>query len=207
MAQGTLYIVSAPSGAGKSSLIRALIKTQPLYDTQASISHTTRAKRPGENHGEHYFFVSKEQFLQMIEQDMFLEYAKMFGNYYGTANATIKQVLTTGINVFLDIDWRGAQQIRAKIPQARSIFILPPSKEELNRRLNFRGQDDKDAIARRMAQSVVEMMHYTEYDYVIINDDFELALSNIKTIMHAESLRLKRQSLRYDALIRKLLAN
>ncbi len=114
MAQGTLYIVSAPSGAGKSSLIQALLKTQPLYDTQVSVSHTTRDSRPGENHGEHYFFVSKDEFRRMIEQDAFLEHAEVFGNYYGTSRAAIEQVLATGVDVFLDIDWQGAQQIRAK---------------------------------------------------------------------------------------------
>lgn len=205
MAQGTLYIVSAPSGAGKSSLIQALLKTQPLYDTQVSVSHTTRASRTGEHHGEHYFFVSKDDFRQMIEQDAFLEYAEVFGHYYGTSRATIKQVLSTGVDVFLDIDWHGAQQICAQMPQARSIFILPPSKEELDRRLRGRGQDAEEVIAKRMAQAVAEMMHYAEYDYLIVNYDFDLALSDLKTIIRAERLRSSRQLLRHDALISKLL--
>ncbi|AHM76475.1 guanylate kinase [Yersinia hibernica] len=207
MVQGTLYIVSAPSGAGKSSLIQALLKTQPLYDTQVSISHTTRAKRPGENHGEHYFFVSKEEFCQMIDDDAFLEHAKVFENYYGTSRLAIEQVLATGVDVFLDIDWQGAQQIRAKMPTARSIFILPPSKEELDRRLRGRGQDSEEVIAKRMAQAVAEMAHYAEYDYLIVNDDFNLALSDLKTIIRAERLRLGRQKQRHDALITKLLAD
>ncbi|HHA0037116.1 TPA: guanylate kinase [Yersinia enterocolitica] len=207
MVQGTLYIVSAPSGAGKSSLIQALLKTQPLYDTQVSISHTTRAKRPGENHGEHYFFVSKEEFCQMIDDDAFFEHAKVFENYYGTSRLAIEQVLATGVDVFLDIDWQGAQQIRAKMPTARSIFILPPSKEELDRRLRGRGQDSEEVIAKRMAQAVAEMTHYAEYDYLIVNDDFNLALSDLKTIIRAERLRLGRQKQRHDALITKLLAD
>ncbi|HDL7392425.1 TPA: guanylate kinase [Yersinia enterocolitica] len=207
MVQGTLYIVSAPSGAGKSSLIQALLKTQPLYDTQVSISHTTRAKRPGENHGEHYFFVSKEEFCQMIDDDAFLEHAKVFENYYGTSRLAIEQVLATGVDVFLDIDWQGAQQIRAKMPTVRSIFILPPSKEELDRRLRGRGQDSEEVIAKRMAQAVAEMTHYAEYDYLIVNDDFNLALSDLKTIIRAERLRLGRQKQRHDALITKLLAD
>ncbi|CFQ97798.1 guanylate kinase [Yersinia enterocolitica] len=207
MVQGTLYIVSAPSGAGKSSLIQALLKTQPLYDTQVSISHTTRAKRPGENHGEHYFFVSTEEFCQMIDDDAFLEHAKVFENYYGTSRLAIEQVLATGVDVFLDIDWQGAQQIRAKMPTARSIFILPPSKEELDRRLRGRGQDSEEVIAKRMAQAVAEMTHYAEYDYLIVNDDFNLALSDLKTIIRAERLRLGRQKQRHDALITKLLAD
>ncbi|CNF13354.1 guanylate kinase [Yersinia kristensenii] len=207
MVQGTLYIVSAPSGAGKSSLIQALLKTQPLYDTQVSVSHTTRAMRPGENHGEHYFFVSKEEFCRMIDDDAFLEHAKVFENYYGTSRLAIEQILATGVDVFLDIDWQGAQQIRAKMPTARSIFILPPSKEELDRRLRGRGQDSEEVIAKRMAQAVAEMTHYAEYDYLIVNDDFNLALSDLKTIIRAERLRLGRQKQRHDALITKLLAD
>ncbi|MEE8731805.1 MAG: guanylate kinase [Rahnella inusitata] len=207
MVQGTLYIISAPSGAGKSSLIQALLKTQPLYDTQVSISHTTRSERPGEKHGEHYFFVSKDEFIEMIEKDDFLEHAEVFGNYYGTSRVTIEQVLASGVDVFLDIDWQGAQQIRTKMPQARSIFVLPPSKDELDRRLRGRGQDSEEVIAKRMAQAVAEMTHYAEYDYLIVNDDFDLALSDLKTIIRAERLRLSRQKLRHDGLITKLLAD
>ena len=207
MVQGTLYIISAPSGAGKSSLIQALLKTQPLYDTQVSISHTSRSERPGEKHGEHYFFVSKDEFIEMIEKDDFLEHAEVFGNYYGTSRVTIEQVLASGVDVFLDIDWQGAQQIRTKMPQARSICVLPPSKDELDRRLRGRGQDSEEVIAKRMAQAVAEMTHYAEYDYLIVNDDFDLALSDLKTIIRAERLRLSRQKLRHDGLITKLLAD
>ncbi|MFT4465737.1 MAG: guanylate kinase [Sodalis sp. (in: enterobacteria)] len=207
MIQGTLYIVSAPSGAGKSSLIQALLKTQPLYDTQVSISHTTRAMRPGEAHRQHYFFVPVAEFERMIAKDAFLEYAQVFGNYYGTSRETIELVLATGVDVFLDIDWQGAQQIRGKMPDARSIFILPPSKEELDRRLRGRGQDSEEVIARRMAQAVAEMTHFAEYDYLIVNDDFNTALLDLKTIIRAERLRLERQKLSHDALISKLLAD
>ncbi|SFU11304.1 guanylate kinase [Kosakonia arachidis] len=207
MAQGTLYIVSAPSGAGKSSLIQALLKTQPLYDTQVSVSHTTRAPRPGEVHGEHYFFVTHDEFKAMIDDDAFLEHAEVFGNFYGTSRAAIEQVLSTGVDVFLDIDWQGAQQIRRRMPQARSIFILPPSKLELDRRLRGRGQDSEEVIAKRMAQAVAEMSHYAEYDYLIVNDDFDTALGDLKTIIRAERLRMSRQKQRHDALISKLLAD
>lgn len=207
MVQGTLYIVSAPSGAGKSSLIQALLKTQPLYDTQVSISHTTRTIRPGEVEGEHYFFVTKERFCQMIAEGAFLEHAEVFGHYYGTSRLAIEQVLATGVDVFLDIDWQGAQQIRAQMPQARSIFILPPSKEELGRRLRGRGQDTEAVIDVRMAQAVAEMTHYGEYDYLIVNDNFDNALGDLKTIIRAERLHLYRQTLRHDALITKLLAD
>lgn len=207
MVHGTLYIVSAPSGAGKSSLIQALLKTQPLYDTQVSISHTTRPIRPGERHGEHYFFVSIAEFEHMIQEGDFLEYANVFGNYYGTSRESIQQVLSTGVDVFLDIDWQGAQQIRKAMPQARSIFVLPPSREELDRRLRGRGQDSEDVIARRMTQAVAEMSHYAEYDYLIVNDEFNTALVDLQTIIRAERLRLGRQKLRHDALITKLLAD
>lgn len=207
MAQGTLYIVSAPSGAGKSSLIQALLKTQPLYDTQVSVSHTTRAPRPGEVHGEHYFFVNHDEFRSMIGENAFLEHAEVFGNYYGTSRKAIEQVLATGVDVFLDIDWQGAQQIRKSMPGARSIFILPPSKDELDRRLRGRGQDSEEVIAKRMAQAVAEMSHYAEYDYLIVNDDFDTALSDLKNIIRAERLRMSRQKQRHGALITKLLAD
>lgn len=207
MAQGTLYIVSAPSGAGKSSLIQALLKTQPLYDTQVSVSHTTRDRRPAEIEGEHYFFVAREEFQTMIARDAFLEHAEVFGNFYGTSRETIEQVLATGVDIFLDIDWQGAAQIRRKMPDARSIFILPPSKLELDRRLRGRGQDSEDVIAKRMAQAVAEMSHYAEYDYLIVNNDFDTALNDLKTIIRAERLRMSRQKQRHDALITKLLAD
>ncbi|ETS31571.1 MULTISPECIES: guanylate kinase [Photorhabdus] len=207
MIQGTLYIVSAPSGAGKSSLIQALLKTQPLYDTQVSVSHTTRAMRPGENQGEHYFFVTEEVFRQMISNHEFLEHARVFGNYYGTSRKVIEDTLASGVDVFLDIDWQGAQQIRKQMPSARSIFILPPSKEELCRRLRGRGQDSEDIIEKRMDQAVAEMVHYNEYDYLIVNDDFNTALADLHTIIRSERLHRERQAQRHDALISKLLAD
>lgn len=207
MAKGTLYIISAPSGAGKSSLIQALLKTQPTYDTQVSISHTTREKRPGEAEGEHYYYVSIEEFKRLIAEDAFLEYAEVFGNYYGTSRAKIERVLSQGIDVFLDIDWQGARQIREKMPQSRSVFILPPSKDELVRRLQGRGQDSDEVIAGRMDKAVREMSHYDEYDYLLINDDFDLALHDLKAIIRSERLRLNRQKLRNEALISKLLAD
>ncbi|MGP4123278.1 MAG: guanylate kinase [Sodalis sp. (in: enterobacteria)] len=207
MIQGTLYIVSAPSGAGKSSLIQALLKSQQFYDSHVSISHTTRGMRPDEAHGQHYFFVPVAEFKRMIAEDAFLEYAQVFGNYYGTSRENIEQILVSGVDVFLDIDWQGAQQIRSKMPNARSIFILPPSKKELERRLRGRGQDSKEIIARRMALAVAEMIHLADYDYLIVNDDFNTALLDLKTIIRAERLRHARQKLRYNALISKLLAD
>lgn len=207
MIQGTLYIVSAPSGAGKSSLIQALLKTQPLYDTQVSISHTTRAIRPGEKNGEHYYFIAESKFQQMIEHNDFLEYACVFGNYYGTSRAVIEEIINSGVDVFLDIDWQGAQQIRQKMPSARTIFILPPSKNELLRRLRGRGQDSEETINQRMAQAVAEIKHYNEYDYIIVNDDFNTALGDLESIIRSERLRLERQIQRHNTLINKLLAD
>nr|WP_314266489.1 guanylate kinase [uncultured Moellerella sp.] len=207
MMHGTLYIVSAPSGAGKSSLIQALLKTQPLYDTQVSVSHTTRSMRPGEIHGEHYYFISQDEFLKMIEEDAFLEHASVFGNYYGTSRKVIEDVLKSGVDIFLDIDWQGAKQIRHSMPTARSIFILPPSQDELYRRLRGRGQDSDEVIKKRMAQAVAEIEHYDEYDYLIVNDDFNTALADLQSIIRSERLRLERQIQRHDALISKLLAD
>lgn len=207
MMHGTLYIVSAPSGAGKSSLIQALLKTQPLYDTQVSVSHTTRSMRPGEIHGEHYYFISQDEFLKMIEEDAFLEHASVFGNYYGTSRKVIEDVLKSGVDIFLDIDWQGAKQIRHSMPAARSIFILPPSQDELYRRLRGRGQDSDEVIKKRMAQAVAEIEHYDEYDYLIVNDDFNTALADLQSIIRSERLRLERQIQRHDALISKLLAD
>lgn len=207
MAKGTLYIISAPSGAGKSSLIQALLKTQPAYDMQVSISHTTRGKRPGEAEGEHYYYVSVDEFERLIEEDTFLEYAEVFGNYYGTSKPKIERVLSQGIDVFLDIDWQGARQIREKMPHSRSIFILPPSKDELARRLQNRGQDSEEIIASRMDKAIQEISHYAEYNYLIINDDFDLALHDLKAIVRTERLLLDRQKQRNEALISKLLAD
>lgn len=207
MIQGTLYIVSAPSGAGKSSLIQALLKTQPLYDTQVSISHTTRAIRTGEKNGEHYYFITESKFQQMIEHNDFLEYARVFGNYYGTSRAIIDEIINSGVDVFLDIDWQGAQQIRQKMPSARTIFILPPSKNELLRRLRGRGQDSEETINQRMAQAVAEIKHYNEYDYIIVNDGFNTALGDLQSIIRSERLRLERQIQRHNTLINKLLAD
>ncbi|KGQ31040.1 guanylate kinase [Gallibacterium genomosp. 2] len=206
MPLGNLYIVSAPSGAGKSSLISALLQQQPSYEMQVSISHTTRQPRPNEEHGKHYYFVDHKEFERLIAEDAFLEYAEVFGNYYGTSLPMIERSLKQGIDVFLDIDWQGAQQVRKKVPTAKSIFILPPSLQELERRLIGRGQDSKEVIAARMQKAISEISHYDEYDYLIINDDFDQALSEIKVILKAEKLRVERQVQRHQLLISQLLA-
>ncbi|MBN3494770.1 guanylate kinase [Vibrio neptunius] len=206
MGKGTLYIVSAPSGAGKSSLISAMLETNPTYAMKVSVSHTTRGIRPGEQDGVHYHFVQKEYFEELIDQGAFLEYAEVFGNYYGTSRPWIEENLDKGIDVFLDIDWQGARQIREQMPQAQSIFILPPSNGELERRLNARGQDSDAVIAKRMAEAKSEISHYNEYDYVIVNDDFDSALMDFKAIIRAERLKQDKQAAKYKGMLDALLA-
>ncbi|NLS13953.1 guanylate kinase [Vibrio sp. SM6] len=206
MGKGTLYIVSAPSGAGKSSLISAMLENNPTYAMKVSVSHTTRGMRPGEQDGVHYHFVDKAEFESLIAQGAFLEYAEVFGNYYGTSRLWIEDTLEKGVDVFLDIDWQGARQIRTQMPQAKSLFILPPSNEELERRLTARGQDSDEVIAKRMAEAKSEISHYSEYDYVIVNDDFDTALMDFKAIIRAERLKQDKQAAKYHAMLSTLLA-
>ncbi|VTU09646.1 guanylate kinase [Actinobacillus porcinus] len=207
MSQGNLYILSAPSGAGKSSLIAALLEKDMAKKMMVSVSHTTRQPRPGEENGVHYHFVDVAEFELLIDQGAFLEYAKVFGgNYYGTSLPAIEKNLAAGIDVFLDIDWQGAQQIREKVPSVKSIFILPPSLAELERRLIGRGQDSSDVIAERMSKAMDEISHYNEYDYVIVNDNFEQALADLQSILRAEKLTLGYQDSQNRALIQELLA-
>lgn len=206
MSLGNLYIISAPSGAGKSSLINALLADLPRSTVELSISHTTRSPRPGEEHGVHYYFTSHGDFEHLISQGHFLEWAEVFGNYYGTSLPLIERSLEAGIDVFLDIDWQGARQIREKLPNVKSIFILPPSKAELENRLIGRGQDSAEVIQGRMNKAVSEMSHYNEFDYVIFNDDFDMALTELKSILIAERLKQEAQSIRHQALIAELLS-
>lgn len=206
-ATGTLYIISSPSGAGKSSLLAKLMERYNGDGQMAiSVSHTTRNMRPGEVNGVHYHFVSKEDFQALIARNAFFEWAEVFGNYYGTSKELIEQALNQGIDVFLDIDWQGARQIRALYPQAESIYILPPSLTILEQRLNSRGQDSQEVIAKRMSQAVSEMSHYDEYNYVIINDHFELALQQLYAIVLANRTRLAHQRATHADLLTQLLA-
>jgi guanylate kinase len=203
--KGNLFIVSSPSGAGKSSLISALLAKHS--DMKVSVSHTTRAPRPGEENAVHYHFTSVDEFKALIEKDEFYEWAEVFGNYYGTSKSAIQAQLEKGIDVFLDIDWQGAQQMRKLVDDIKTIFILPPSRAELESRLNKRGQDSAEVIANRMAQAQSEMSHYDEYDFVLINDDFEQTLSDFEHIVLAHRQQLSNQQSKFDNLITELLAN
>ena len=207
---GNLFILAAPSGAGKSSLIKALMEKYEGNSTtpmQVSVSHTTRAPRPGEEDGVHYHFVSREQFEALIEQGVFFEYAEVFGNYYGTSRVTIEQTLHRGIDVFLDIDWQGARQVKKLMPDTCGIFILPPSLNILEQRLNNRGQDSEEVIAGRMSQAVSEMSHFNEFDHVIVNDDFATALSELEAVVTAQRLRTVKQEMRHQPLLDELLGS
>ncbi|WP_437880058.1 guanylate kinase [Pseudomonas sp. LRF_L74] len=201
---GTLYIVSAPSGAGKTSLVKALIDAVPRI--RVSVSHTTRAMRPGEADGVNYHFVSREEFTAMIQRGDFLEHAQVFDNFYGTSQRWLEQTLAEGIDLILEIDWQGAQQVRKLMPQAKSIFILPPTQDALRHRLTNRGQDSGEIIERRMREAVSEMSHYVEYDYLVINDDFAHALDDLKAIFHANQLLQATQQQRHAGLLTDLLA-
>lgn len=204
---GNLFILSAPSGAGKSSLIKALMDKHrlspmdPSNDLQVSVSHTTRDPRPGEVDGEHYHFVSRSEFERLVSEGAFFEYAEVFGNYYGTSRITIENTLSKGIDVFLDIDWQGARQVKEQLPEAIGIFILPPSIDVLKSRLDSRGQDSEDVIAGRMQKAQDEMRHYDEFDYVLINDDFDQTLTAFESIVFALRQRLDNQKLRNQGLI------
>lgn len=204
MITGKLYIISAPSGAGKTSLIKKLIPA--LDNIMVSVSHTTRKQRPGETEAIDYFFMPETEFKAMMQQQAFLEFAQVFDNFYGTAQSTVENSLNQGNDVILEIDWQGAEQIRRLLPEAISIFILPPSTNILNQRLQERGQDSKETIARRMQDAKTEMSHFAEYDYLIINDDFNTALTELKSIIVATRLNIDQQQHRLSALLSDLLA-
>jgi guanylate kinase len=182
---GKLFILSAPSGAGKTSLANALVESMP--ELEFSVSHTTRAARPGETHGVHYYFVSREEFDAMVALGRFLEHATVFGNSYGTSRAAVDGVLARGKSVVLDIDWQGARSIKTRMPEAVTVFILPPSRAALRERLVKRGQDPAEVIERRMHEATSEMSHYLEFDHVVVNDDFEAALADLRAIVLGRS--------------------
>lgn len=200
---GTLFIISAPSGAGKTSLVKALREiTEGLA---VSVSHTTRNQRSGEVEGRDYFFVDHEAFQEMVDSSGFLEHAKVFDNFYGTSRAAVEAYLRDGQDVIVEIDWQGARQVRGQMPDSISIFILPPSLEALENRLRGRAQDDEDTIRRRMRDAITEMSHFGEFDYLVINEDFEEALEALKSIVWASRLRVFNQARSQGLLIEALI--
>ncbi|MBA3979714.1 MAG: guanylate kinase [Alcanivorax sp.] len=204
-ARGTLFIVSAPSGAGKTSLVAALVEALP--NVRISVSHTTRPIRPGEQDGVNYHFTDRDTFLQKVGEGRFLEHAEVFGNLYGTSADWVDATLNSGEDVILEIDWQGAEQVRHLVPGAASIFILPPSLAELESRLRGRGQDDDQVIAQRLAGAQAEMAHYAEFDYLVVNDDFNHALTDLTAILRSHRLRIGAQQRAQAARIGELLSN
>ncbi|MGD9660358.1 MAG: guanylate kinase [Porticoccaceae bacterium] len=201
---GTLFTVSAPSGAGKTSLVKALVDS---FDSiQVSVSHTTRPMRPGERDGVNYHFLEEATFLAMLENSEFLEHAQVFDNYYGTSCAWVEDTLNKGIDVILEIDWQGAAQVRHLMPETVGIFILPPSLETLHQRLNNRGQDEESVIARRIAEAREEMSHYVEADFIIINENFDVALNELRALVTSHRLSLAKQQQRHRQLLEDLLS-
>jgi len=202
MALGTLFIISAPSGAGKTSLVAELLNR--LDNIQVSVSHTTRASRRGEQNGINYHFVSRQQFESMVAEQKFVEYAEVFDNYYGTSEEWVNSALNRGIDVILEIDWQGAEQVREKFPRSKSIFILPPSKQALLERLNGRGQDESAVIEKRVAAATEEMSHYKDADYLVINDQFEIACHQLQAIVEAQRCEINAQG--HEKLLTDLLS-
>jgi guanylate kinase len=202
MSKGNLFVVTAPSGAGKTSLVRALLDADK--QVQLSISYTTRAPRPGEADGKDYHFVDEKTFLEMLQRGDFLESAEVYGNRYGTSQTWIEGVIGSGADILLEIDWQGAEQVRRIFPDAIGIFILPPSLEALTERLKGRGQDSAETIARRLAAARDDIGHVEEFDYVIINDDFNTALQELLAVIRAQRLVAKRQLLRHAGLIGRM---
>jgi guanylate kinase len=201
---GSLFIVAAPSGGGKTSLVWKLIND--LTDIEISVSHTTRPKRPGEQHGVDYYFIDENEFQSMVNNDEFIEHASVFGHYYGTSKSQIYKCLTAGVDVLLDIDWQGAAQIKQNFKEAIGIFIIPPSLEALQQRLSDRQQDDQDVINARMKKAQDELSHYKEFDYLIVNDVFDIASNELESIVIAHRLRMSRQLLQQQELLSFLLA-
>lgn len=200
---GTLFIISAASGTGKTSLVNALIAT--TKEIKVSISHTTRPQRPGEDDKVNYHFVNQALFLQMLANTEFLEHAQVFGNWYGTSKTWVTQTLNSGCDVILEIDWQGAEQVRHLFPQAVSIFILPPTIETLEKRLTARKQDSIETIQHRLALAQQEMAHYVNYDFVVINDDFNKAVEDLRAIVRSQRLRINQATATHQPLIQALL--
>ncbi len=205
MTKGTLYVISAASGAGKTTLVSAVLQQVP--ELVVSVSHTTRAPREGEVDGVNYHFINKEKFEAMVEAGDFFESASVFGNMYGTSQQYIQQQLLEGKDVILEIDWQGARQIRQLVSDCKSIYILPPSIAALRERLSSRGQDDEAVIKKRMCEAVSEMSHYAEFGYLVINDDFDEARDNLAAIIMGERMLFEHQQQKHEELLTELLRN
>ena len=205
MTTACLFTISAPSGAGKTSLVKALLEKRGA-SVAVSVSHSTRPIRPGEADGAAYHFVSLFEFKQMVADDEFLENARVFDNCYGTARSSVESLLTSGKHVILEIDWQGARQVKAKLPDTVGIFILPPSREQLEQRLRARGTDDETVIARRMRDADREMSHFHDAEYLVINDNFEQALFDLEAIIHSQGLTRARQASKNQPLIASIRA-
>jgi guanylate kinase len=203
--RGTLFIVAAPSGAGKSSIVNAVLARDP--NIALSISFTSRAPRPGERHAEHYHFVTADDFQSMVGAGDFFEHALVHGDWKGTARQSVEPQLNAGRDVLLEIDWQGARQVRAKVPDAISVFILPPSRAALHERMRKRGQDSEEVMQQRLAAARDEMSHYGEFDYLVVNEDFEAAVGEMCAIFTASRLRRDRQVARHSRLITALLTD
>ena len=202
--RGKLFVIAAPSGAGKTSLVRALMQRRPAL--RFSISYTTRKQRPNERDEHDYFFVNKEKFEQMRDAGEFLEHARVFDNYYGTSRKQVERLLDEGQDVLLEIDWQGAQQIRRTLPECRTIFVLPPSREALEQRLRGRGTDSDEVIARRLRDSLADLSHWSEFDYIVVNDDFDRATADLEAIVTGQGEHLRRARAELRELLAKLLA-
>ena len=203
MKRGKLFVISAPSGAGKTTLVKALLAGEP--NLRLSISHTTRLRRPNEQQGREYHFLPAEEFQQLARQGEFLEYARVFDNYYGTSRAFVEEQLADGHDVLLEIDWQGAQQVRRAMPRCVSIFVLPPSRQTLAERLARRATDTAAVIARRLGDAAADMSHYREFDYVVVNDDFEHAVHELRRIIAGEAAELGAERPQLQGLLHELL--
>jgi len=203
VASGTLYIISAASGAGKTSLVNAVLAQ--VDKLVVSVSHTTRAPREGEVEGQNYHFIDQQTFTSMVTDSEFFEFATVFGNMYGTSRQHIQGQLQQGMDVILEIDWQGARQIRQLMADCKSVYIVPPSTTALRQRLNSRGQDDAETISRRMHDAISEMSHYVEFDYLIINDDFDEARDNLAAIIKGNRMLHEHQQQKHAELLAQLL--
>jgi guanylate kinase len=202
--RGKLFVIAAPSGAGKTSLVRALMQRRPAL--RFSISYTTRQQRPNERDGHDYFFVDKPQFERMVAAGDFLEHARVFDNFYGTSRSQVERLLDASQDVLLEIDWQGAQQIRRTLPECRSIFVLPPSRAALEQRLRSRGTDSDEVIARRLRDSLADLSHWSEFDYIVVNDDFDRATGELEAIVTGQGEHLRRDRAELQELLARLLS-